>query len=321
MRRRDFVVAVGGMAWPSLARAQQRVLPVIGSLLPGGRDGQFRKFRQALSEQGYVEGRNVAIDVRFANNQYDRLPELAADLVRRQVAVIYAFGFPAALAAKAATAAIPIVFQVGTDPVETGLVPSLNRPGGNITGIYLLLQATTGKRLQLLHEIVPAARSIGLLVNPTNHAVTEGEIREASSAARLLGVQLAILNASTPAEIKTAFANLVEQRITALVVSADPLFYQDDQMVTLPPRHSIPAIYPYREYVEYGGLISYGTTEAEIFRVSATYVGRILRGEKPADLPVQQSTRTEAALNLKTAKALGLTVPLSVQILADRVIE
>jgi putative tryptophan/tyrosine transport system substrate-binding protein len=254
-------------------------------------------------------------------HQYDRFPELVADLVRRQVAIILATHSDAALAAKAATTTIPIVFAVGSDPVELGLVPSLNRPGGNITGIYYLTEAIIGKRLQLLHEIVPAARSIGLLVNPTSPA-TKGETREAATLARILGVQLAIVNASTPAEIGTAFANLVEQRITALVVSADVLFQDDeDQVVTLAARHSIPAIYALRSSVEAGGFVSYGTTTAETFRLGATYVGRILRGEKPADLPVQQSTRTDAALNLKTAKALGITVPLSVQILADRVIE
>jgi putative ABC transport system substrate-binding protein len=238
LRRREFIAGLGGAAaWPLMARAQQRAMPVMGVLVTG--EGSEVPFREALREQGYVEGRNLTIESRFADSRFDRLPELAADLVSRQVAVIYAGGSPAALTAKAATSTIPIVFQMGGDPVELGLVSSLNRPGGNITGSYTLLQAITAKRVQLLHEIVPTARSIGFLVNPA-HPVAQLEIREVGTAARILGVQLAILNASTPAEIEATFVNLAE-RIAALVVSASALFgNRRDQIVSLAARHSVP---------------------------------------------------------------------------------
>jgi putative ABC transport system substrate-binding protein len=321
IRRREFITLLGGLAaaWPLAARAQQRALPVMGVLVTG--EGSGVPFREALREQGYVEGRNLAIEPRFADSRFDRLPELAADLVSRRVAVIYAGGSPAALAAKAATPTIPIVFAIGGDPVELGLVSSLNRPGGNITGAYSLLQAITAKRVQLLHEIVPTARSIGFLVNPA-HPVAQVEISEADTAARILGVQLAILNASTPAEIETTFANLAEQRIAALVVSASALFgNRRDQIVSLAAHHSVPTIWASREPVEAGGLMSYGTSGAETRRVVATYIARILKGDKPADLAVQQSTRTEMVLNLKTARLLDIRVPPTLLSLADEVIE
>ena len=322
--RREFVAsAAGGVAWPLAARAQQRALPLIGYLTSGrgGTAGPFAAFRQALSAQGYVEGHNLAIVYRSADGRNDQLPKMAADLVSSQVAIIYANGAGSALAAKSATATIPIVFGTGGDPVEIGLVASLNRPGGNVTGVYWLAQVLIGKRLQLLYEIVPSARSIGLLADPTD-ANSEAETREAGNGARSLGLQLAILNASTAAGIDAAFANLVEQRIAALMVSFNALFLgQIDQIVALAARHSVPAIYSSREAVEAGGLMSYGTDTAEPYRMVATHISRILKGEKPADLPAQQSTRTESVLNLKTAKALGLTLPRSMLILADEVIE
>ena len=263
----------------------------------------------------------MAIEYRFSGSQYDQLPKLAADLVGRKVAVIAAFGTSSVLAAKEATATIPIVGSFGTDPVDIGAVSSLNRPTGNITGAYSLLQAVTANRFQLLHEIAPSAGSIGLLANPAG-PITEAEKREAGKAAQILGVQLVILDASTPAEIEAAFAKLAEQRIGALVIGGDGLFLnQRDQLVALAARHSIPAIYAFAEAVQAGGLMSYEGNRAELGRVAGTYVGRILKGDKPADLPLQQSTRIEMALNRKTAKALGLTVPPAILVFADTVIE
>jgi putative tryptophan/tyrosine transport system substrate-binding protein len=325
IRRREFIAGIGGaVAWPVAALAQQ-VVPVIGYLSVATgleRSGSsLAALRQGLSEQGYVVDRNLAIEYRFSGSQYDQLPKLAADLVGRKVAVIVVLGTSSALAAKDATARIPIVGLFGTDPVDIGVLSSLNRPTGNITGIYYLAQALTAKRFELLHEIAPSARSIGLLANPTG-PVTEAEKRDAGTAARVLGVQLVILDASTPAEIEVSFAKFVGQRIGALVVGSDGLFQnQAHQVAALAARHSIPAIYTYRDDVEAGGLMSYGVSDSGAIRAAGTYVGRILKGEKPVDLPVQTVTKLKLSVNLKTAKALGLTIPANLLAVADEVID
>jgi putative ABC transport system substrate-binding protein len=318
VRRRDFIAGLGGTAaWPLAARAQQRPVPVIGYL--GGLPSPA--FLQGLGELGYVEGRNVEILSRGANFIYDRIPALAADLVRHRVAVIYA-NAASALVAKAATATIPIVFATSADPVELGLVASLNRPGGNVTGVTTLAQESTAKRLELLHEIVPAVTTIGFLVNPTG-PTAQAEIREAGAAAQVLGVRLVILNASNLSEIGATFATLVEQRIGALLVGGDGLFLfrAGAQIVALTGLYKVPASYTRRGEVLGGGLMSYGARLFDADRLAGTYVGRILKGEKPADLPVQQPTRLELVLNLKTAKALGLKVPDKLLVFADEVIE
>jgi putative tryptophan/tyrosine transport system substrate-binding protein len=324
MRRRDFIVGLGGAAaWPLAAWAQQQGVPVIGylsGLLDAGR--AVTAFRQGLGELGYVAGRNVEILHRSADGVYERLPELARDLVNRRVALILAsVPVSAVLAAKSVTATTPIVFVNGIDPVELGLVASLNRPSGNITGVNFLVTLLTAKRLEVLNQLAPAATSIGFLVNPTNLA-SESQIGEAESAARNLGVRLVILHASTPRDIEAAFASLVGRQIGALLGGADALlFSQRRQIAALAVRHAIPAIYEFREFVEAGGLMSYGTDLADAYRLAGIYTGRILKGEKPADLPVQQSTKVELVINLKTAKALGLTFPTALLVRADEVIE
>jgi putative tryptophan/tyrosine transport system substrate-binding protein len=324
MKRRELIAGLGSaVAWPLAARAQQPATPVIG-FLSGLSDAgpTATAFRQGLGELGYVDGRNVEILHRSADGVYERLPELARDLVNRRVAVILAsVPVSAVLAAKSATATTPIVFVNGIDPVDLGLVASLNRPSGNITGVNFLVTLLTAKRLDLLNRLAPAATSVGFLVNPTNLA-TEAQIREAESAARNLGVRLVILHASTPGDIETAFASLVGQQISALLGGADALlFSQRRQIAALAIRHAIPAIYEFREFVEAGGLMSYGTDLANADRLAGTYAGRILKGEKPADLPVQQSTKVEFVINLKTANALGLMVPPTLLAIADEVIE
>jgi putative ABC transport system substrate-binding protein len=326
MRRREFIAGLGSaVAWPLAARAQQPVVPVIG-WLSAGTESALRlpsaAFHQGLGELGYVEGRNVEILYRWAETRYDQLRALAADLVHRRVAVIVATaGVVPALAARSAAATIPIVFAFGGDPVGRGLVASLNRPGGNVTGATFLTRELLAKRLELLHEMVPAVTSIGYLVNPTSPTVDDKK-REAEIAAHVLGVRLVILNASTPSEIDKAFTTLVGRRIGALVADSDALFYnQGGQLGTLAARHAVPAIYPFREAVESGGLMSYGASFSDAFRLAGTYTGRILKGEKPAELPVQQSTRIETVLNLKTAKALGLTIPETLLATADEVIQ
>jgi putative tryptophan/tyrosine transport system substrate-binding protein len=322
MNRRELIAGLGGTAlWPVGARAQQGALPVVG-YLSGLPDAGVDPFRRGLGELGYVDGRNVEILYRSADGVYERLPELARDLVNRRVALILA-SVPvlAVLAAKSATATTPIVFVNGIDPVELGLVASLNRPRGNITGVNFLVTLLTAKRLELLNQLAPAATSIGFLVNPTNLA-TETQIREAESAARNLGVRLVILHASTPGDIEAAFASLVGRQIGALLGGADALlFSQRRQIAALAVRHAIPAIYEFREFVEAGGLMSYGSSSADAYRLAGTYAGRILKGEKPADLPVQQSTKVELIINLKTAKLLGVSFPLTLLVRADEVIE
>jgi putative ABC transport system substrate-binding protein len=328
MKRRKFITLLGGaaVAWPVAAGAQQQLMPVIGYIDAGSlqtRRDAVAAVHRGLSEAGFVEGRNLKIEYRWAENHNDRLPALAADLVRRQVAVIVAPGStPAALAAKAATTSIPIVFAIVADPVGTGLVASLNRPGGNLTGISDLNNAVAAKRLQLLHELVPAATLIAFLVNPANPAFAEPETREMQIAARTLGLRLLILNAREPNEFEAAFATLILERAGGLVVGGDALFFSyPNQLVALADRHRVLAIYPSRGHTAGGGLMSYGTDFTGAWREAGVYTGRILKGEKPADLPVQQVTKIELVLNMKTAKALNVTFALNLLGRADAVIE
>ncbi len=325
MKRRDLLILGGALvAWPLAARAQLKVIPVIGYLgnTPGPAARLTAAFHQGLSETGYVEGQNVAIEYRWAEGHYDRLPALAAELVGRKVDVIVStVGTPSAVAAKDATSTIPIVFRGGGDPVGDGLVASLARPGGNLTGVILLADELTPKRLELLSELVPQARVIALLVNP-NNATAERIIGDVQAAARVRGLQLHILKAASENEIDAAFASLVQLHAGALVVGADPfLSSRREQIVALASRHAVPSIYAWREFADSGGLISYGASLTAAFRQVGTYTGKILKGAKPADLPVQQPTTFELVINLKTAQALGLTVPQSILARADEVIE
>jgi ABC-type uncharacterized transport system substrate-binding protein len=326
MRRRDFITLLGGAAaWPLAAHAQQP-LPVVGYLgteTPELWASRLRAFHQGLGETGFVEGRNVAIEYRWAEGRNERLPALASDLVQRQVNVLAAPGSTASvLAAKAATQTIPIVFMVGTDPVQIGLVASLNRPGGNLTGIVNLTIEMAAKRFEVLHELVPAATSLALLVNWANRVNAEALVTETQRAARSLGVDLLVLNASSQTEIEAAFATLVDRRVGGLSIGSDALFITHyDQIIALADRHKLPTIDQFREFTTAGGLVSYGPNSFDTWRPVGVYTGRILKGEKPADLPVQQATKVELTINLKAAKALGITFPLTVLGRADEVIE
>jgi putative ABC transport system substrate-binding protein len=327
MKRRDFITLLGSAAaCPIAARAQQRVTPIVGFLSGGSPESDtFRliAFQQGLNQTGYVEGRNMAIEYRGMQGHYDLLPALLADFVRRPVAVIIAAGTsPGALAAKAATTTIPIVFNIGNDPVESGLVASLNQPGGNITGIFNLAVTLVAKRLELLRELMPSVAAIAVLSNPSNASYSEPELAEIQKAAGSLGLPLQILNASTVREIDKAFGALTQVRAGALLISAESFFVsRREQLVALAARHAMPTMYSQREFATIGGLISYGHSATDIYRQIGIYTGRILKGDKPADLPVQQATKVELVINLKTANALGLTVPITLLGRADEVIE
>ncbi|MGA9430836.1 MAG: ABC transporter substrate-binding protein [Xanthobacteraceae bacterium] len=325
MRRREFIALLsGGAAWPFGARAQQQ-MPVIGFLNSGSSDGyapMVAAFREGLKEFGYVDGQNVTIEYRWAEGQNDRLPGMAADLVRRQVTVIAGTSTPGALAAKATTTTIPIVFETGADPVRLGLVASLNRPEGNVTGVTQLGVEVVQKRLELLHELVPSATVAALLVNPTDPALAESASKEVLSAAHTLGLEVHVLSASSKRDFDAAFANLKELRADGLVIGPGALFASySEQLATLALRYALPMIFEYHAFVAAGGLASYSGSITESYHLAGIYTGRILKGEKPTGLPVQQATKVELYINLKTAKALGITVPLSVLGRADEVIE
>jgi putative tryptophan/tyrosine transport system substrate-binding protein len=328
VRRREFITLVGGTAagWPRRGWGQQLDIPVVGLLSLESNDpsaDRIRAFRRGLSEAGYVEGGNVLIEYRGADGKNDRLPALAGELVNRQVTVLTALGTTlGALAAKAATTKIPIVFATGVDPVAAGLVASLNRPGGNITGVTTLSAETEAKRLQLLHELLPTATIMALLVNPTNPPLAEPTTEALEGAARKLALRLHVLRASTEREFDPAFASLIELQASALVIGADQLFNSRmEQLAALALRHRIPAVYGFREFAAAGGLMSYGVPLVEAWYMAGAYTGRILKGAKPAELPVQQSTHVQFVINLKTAKTLGLTFPLALVGRADEVIE
>jgi putative tryptophan/tyrosine transport system substrate-binding protein len=325
MRRRQFIALLGGaaVAWPLAGRAQQPAMPVVGFLNTGTHQGyapMVASFRQGLKETGFVEGANVAIEYRWADGQYDRVPAMVAELVRLQVAVIVA-NTPGNVAAKAATTTVPIVFTIAADPVEMGLVASLSRPGGNLTGVTSSSVEVMPKRLELAHELLPSATIIAVLVNPTNAAV-ETQLRDLQAAARTLGLQLHVLHASNERDFDAVFATLAQLRAGGLMIGSDAFFNsRSEHLAALALRHAVPTIYQYRSFAAAGGLMSYGSSLTESYHQAGIYTGRILKGEKPADLPVQQSTKAELIINLKTAKALGLTVPPSLLRRADDLIE
>ena len=327
MKRREFISFIGSIAaaWPLTAHAQKTATPSIGWLASGTSKGFVpfaAAFRQGLNETGYVEGQNVTIEYRWAEGQNDQLPALAAGLVRRQVTMIAAAGTPSAFAAKATTTTIPIVFSTALDPVEAGLVTSMNHPGGNITGVSNYIAVLVTKQFELLHELVPNSRVFGVLVNPTDLNITAHVTRDVQAAARALGQEIHILNASNENQIDAAFKTLVQLRAGAVVIGADTFFIsRRDQIVALALRHAIPAVYFLRDFVAAGGLMSYGSNLADTYRLVGVYAGRILNGEKPGDLPVQQATKVEFFINLKTAKTLGLTFPITLLGRADEVIE
>jgi putative tryptophan/tyrosine transport system substrate-binding protein len=329
MNRRGFITLLGGAAaaWPLAAKAQQAAMPVIGYLgsssfeRSAGRS--LLNFKRGLAETGYVEDRNVTIEYRWADDQYERLPTLAIELVQRRVAVLVAAGSPTALPAKAATTVIPTVFMVGSDPVELGLVASLNRPGGNLTGVAYLNAEVAPKRLELLHELIPTAKSIALLVNPANPTVAaEKQAKELEAAVRMLGLHLPLVKASNAIEIEDAFSALIRDRVEGLQIGVDPLFGNHiDQLVALATRHKMPTIYPWREFTAAGGLMNYGASIPDAFRQVGVYTGQILKGAKPSDLPIQRPTKLQFVLNLKAAKAIGVEIPAKLLALADEVIE
>jgi putative tryptophan/tyrosine transport system substrate-binding protein len=324
MKRREFISGLGGaVAWPLALRAQQQTMSVIGWLHPetAKETPALPAFRQVLAELGYVEGTNLAIEYRWADGHYDRLPALAADLVQRRVAVIVTVGATATLPAKATTQTIPIVFIAGSDPIELGLVASYSRPDGDLTGVSALGGEMTAKRLELLHKIVPTASSIAMLVNPANAELTQVETRDMQSAARALGVHLLLLNVVTESGIAVAFTNLVERQAGALLISSAIFFRRSDQIISLAARHAIPTMFWDYASAAKGGLLSYGPDITNIYRQAGVYTGRILKGERPADLPVVQPTKFDLVLNLKTAETLGLEIPPTVLALADEVIE
>jgi len=328
VNRRDFITLLGGVAavWPLAARSQQPAMPVVGFLgtssLEKSGGGSLVAFKRGLAETSYVEDRNVTIEYRWADDQYDRLPALALELVRRRVAVLAAPGSPAALPAKAATTVIPIVFMIGSDPVELGLVASLNRPGGNLTGVAYLNVEVAPKRLELLHEFVPTAKSIALLINSANPVTAAAQVKELQAVVPTLGVHLLVVNASNPIEIEDAFATLVRDRVDALQIGVDPLFgNHSDQIVALATRNKIPTIYPWREFTAAGGLMNYGSSIPDAFRQVGVYTGQIMKGASPADLPVQRPTKLRFVINLKAARALGIEFPARLLAIADEVIE
>jgi putative tryptophan/tyrosine transport system substrate-binding protein len=326
VKRREFITLIGGtMAWPFMAAAQQPAMPIIGFLStrsPEDIPHLLAAFRRGLAENGYVEGQNVTIEYRWALGQYDRLRALAAELAGRPVVMfVTAGGEPAALAAKAATSTLPIAFIIGGDPVKVGLAASYNRPGGNATGISILTSMLDPKRLGLLHELMPQAATVGALLNP-NFPGFEGQLKDVQEAARAIGVQIFVLRASDDREVEAVFETVAQQRIPALVIGADPFFdTQRDKLVALAARHAVPAMYHFREFVTAGGLMSYGIDISEVWRQIGGYAGRILKGAKPADLPVMQPTKFEFVINLKTAKALGLAIPAGLLSFVDEVIE
>jgi putative tryptophan/tyrosine transport system substrate-binding protein len=325
MRRREFIAGLGGAAaWPLVARAQQTAMPVVGFLSSRSPDDSAHlvaTFREGLGETGFVEGRNVAIEYRWAEGNYDRLPALAADLVARQVAVIAATAIAPTLAAKSATAKIPIVFQTGADPVQFGLVNSLSRPEGNVTGVAIMTNTLAPKQLEVLHEVVPTATLVAWLVNPKN-PIAETDTQNVKSAAGTLGQQIIVLDASNDSELDAAFSALAQQHAGSVLVQSDPfLNSRPDKIAALAARYAVPVLHQWREFPAAGGLMSYGTSLTDAFRQLGIYAGKILNGAKPADLPVQQSVRVQLVVNLKTAKALGLTLPLSLLGRADEVIE
>jgi putative tryptophan/tyrosine transport system substrate-binding protein len=327
VKRREFITLVGGVAaaWPVVARAQQAAMPVVGFLNAASPQSYARAlaaFLKGLGESGYVDGHNVTIEYRWAEGRNDRLPTMAADLVHRQVAVIAATSTPAAVAAKAATTTIPIVFETGADPVRLGLVASLNRPGGNVTGVTQLTVGLVPKELEVLHELVPTARVMALLVNPADTALAEISTKEMQAAALTLGLELHVLNANAERDFDAVFAKLIQLRAGGLVIAGGTLFTSySEQLAALAARHAVPTAYKGREFAAAGGLLSYGTNITDSYHLAGTYTGRILKGDKPADLPVQQATKVELIINLKTAKALGINVPNTLIGRADEVIE
>jgi putative ABC transport system substrate-binding protein len=325
MNRRDLIALLGGAAMLPVAARAQQAMPVIGFLNPGSPAewaNLLATFKDGLADAGYTEGRNAAIEYRWGGDRYDRLPEMAADLVRRQVALIFTAGGPgSALAAKAATSSIPIVFVSGTDPVDAGIVSNFSRPDANLTGVHVLTTLLSAKRQELLHELVPSAAVVAMLANPSS-AQTQFELAEVQAASNKIGQQVRILTASTDSEVDAAFATIVEQRISGLLVQGDVFFTsRRDQLVLLTTRHAIPTVFAWREFVTAGGLMSYGASLRAGYRLAGTYAGRILKGEKPSDLPVQQATKVELVINLRAAKALGVTIPVPLLARADEVIE